>query len=104
MLNPSKLRAYEQPLAKLTAQHAHATDRCAHEIIGILTPVQALAAADAQSVGPPPSMRIANLRLALLYARPVAAFYRSRGAGCYGLFTCVFRFSAQLRVPFGRQV
>src|SRR5438034_3136003 len=51
MLNPTNLRAYEQPVAKLTAQQAHATDRCAHEIIAILTPLQALAAADARGVG-----------------------------------------------------
>jgi len=33
------------------AQQAHATDRCAHEIIAFLTVILALAAADAQSVG-----------------------------------------------------
>jgi hypothetical protein len=33
------------------AEHAHATDRYAHEIRAILTLLPALAAADAQSVG-----------------------------------------------------
>ena len=36
----------------LLAQHAHATDRCAHEIMAILTSLPALAAADAQDVRP----------------------------------------------------